>query len=90
MKTYVQSLIQIAAIFHLMGLGREEPARRLAKSALAKSLRIPHGPRIEIPGSGDFLRRLCRPSAHSEEFARNIEEGRKILKAELVTDMVIL
>ena len=79
-KSYVQSLIQVAAIFYLMspeGGKRESAARRLARSALAKSNCPPHLPRIEIPGRIEFLTRLCSEA----DIAETIAWGRQGLRA---------
>lgn len=58
-KTYIQALIQVAAVLHLFGLGRKQPALALCASALRKfqSVRAEGKslPFIEIEGAEHFL-----------------------------------
>jgi hypothetical protein len=61
-KTYIQALIQVAAVFYLLEKGRERPARALCLSAIQKLSRTETMrdilPRIEIEGASEALRKI--------------------------------
>lgn len=62
-REQIQSLIQAAAVFHLIERGRLSPARSLIRSMLQKReiVRERGGaslPRVEIPGIEELLREL--------------------------------
>ena len=58
-KLHIQSMIQTAAVFHLLKLGRVDPARRLAKRALEKLAQAPSFfPRVEVPGVVTVLQKI--------------------------------
>ena len=63
-KTYVQALIQFAAVFHLFELGRSRPALSLCTSALTKfeAANSIHEvlPRIEIVDAVALLKQIAR------------------------------
>jgi hypothetical protein len=80
-KTYIQALIQVAAVFHLLAQGRSRPALALCARALEKFARTrPMAavfPRLEIPHAEDELRRILATQAAAKFWAEKTVEPLK-------------
>ena len=67
-RLHIQALIQVAAVFHLLALGREDPALRLCASCIPKLQERPaDGPWVEIQGAKAALLEIQRKPARFRE-----------------------
>ena len=84
-KLHIQALIQAAAAFHLLELGRAGAARSLAGQALRKFTKAsPPFPRIDVPGLDSALSKVANapPEMSASGIAGLIARFR--LRAELL------